>query len=138
MSGAGETGFAGVLETCLYHSAAEGEAIEEFYVGALGLRVVSRWKGALALRIGTGVLLLFEREALAERDGPIAAHGAGGRGHACLLAPGASYEEWRERLAASAIEITHDHDWEGGRRSFYLHDPAGNLIEIADGDLWPA
>ena len=138
MSAGRAGGFTGVLETCLYHSAAAAGAIEDFYVGTLGLRVVSRWKGALAMRVGTGVLLLFERESLAERGGPIAAHGSQGPGHACLLAPGAAYEEWRARIEASGIEVTHDHEWDGGHRSFYFHDPADNLIEIADGDLWPA
>ena len=84
------------------------------------------------------MLLLFERESLAERDGPIADHGTEGPGHACLLAAGADeYDAWRERLIAAGVEITHDHEWEGGCRSFYFNDPAGNLLEIADGDLWP-
>jgi catechol 2,3-dioxygenase-like lactoylglutathione lyase family enzyme len=43
----------------------------------------------------------------------------------------------RERLADGGVEITHEHEWDGGGRSFYFHDPAGNLIEIADRDLWP-
>ena len=50
---------------------------------------------------------------------------------------GSSTTGWRERLGAAGVEITHEHDWEGGRRSLYFHDPAGNLLEIADGDLWP-
>jgi catechol 2,3-dioxygenase-like lactoylglutathione lyase family enzyme len=131
--------FAGVLETSLYHDAAEGEAVQSFYAELLGLPVVSRWPGGFALRVGPGVLLLFERETVAERDGPIADHGSTGPGHACLLAPGdAAYEAWRERLAAAAIEITHEQEWASGRRSFYFKDPAGNLLEIADGDIWPA
>jgi hypothetical protein len=27
--------------------------------------------------------------------------------------------------------------WERGPRSFYLEDPAGNLLEIAEADMWP-
>ena len=65
MSAGDAGGFTGVLETCLYYSAAAGEAIEEFYLDTLGLRVVSRWRGALAMRVGAGVLLLFERGELA-------------------------------------------------------------------------
>ena len=41
------------------------------------------------------------------------------------------------RFASAALEITHEHEWNEGRRSFYFNDPAGNLLEIADGDLWP-
>ena len=82
--------------------------------------------------------MLFEREGLAERDTPIAAHGTVGPGHACLLlGERAAYESWRGRLAAAEIEITHEHEWDGAHRSLYFEDPAGNLLEIADGDLWP-
>jgi len=131
-------GFDGLLETSLYYPAADGERIERFYTETLGLRVVSSWKGALALRVGAGLLLLFERESLAERDSPMAAHGSEGPGHICLLATGeGEYTAWRERLAAAGVEITYEHEWGGGERSFYFDDPVGNLLEIADGDLWP-
>ena len=130
--------FAGVLETSLYHDGSESEAIERFYGELLGLSAVSRWPGGIAYRTGAGVLLLFEREALATRDSPISAHGTDGPGHACLVVDGpAAYDAWRERLTADGIEITHEHGWEAGLRSLYFSDPAGNLLEIADGDLWP-
>ena len=132
-------GFCGILETSLYHAGSQADEVERFYVELLGLRPVSRWPGGIALRVGAAVLLLFDRELLAEREGPISEHGSNGPGHACLLAPdGASYEAWRERLSAGGVEITHEHDWAGGRRSLYFRDPAGNLLEIADGDLWPS
>ena len=137
MSGDGPQ-FSGVLETSLYHDAAASEAIERFYAEILGLDPVSRWPGGVAYRVGDVVLLLFEREGLADRDSPIAAHGTVGPGHACLVVAGAGpYEEWRTRIAATGIEITHEHEWGDGYRSFYFNDPAGNLLEIADGDLWP-
>jgi catechol 2,3-dioxygenase-like lactoylglutathione lyase family enzyme len=104
----------------------------------LGLVAVSRWPGGIAYRIGPGVLLLFEREALAARDSPIAAHGSSGPGHACLVVDGpGDYDAWHELLRAHNVEITHEHDWDNGLRSLYFADPAGNLLEIADGDLWP-
>ena len=107
--------FEGLLETCLYHDTAQRPEVERFYGEVLGLQLV------------------------AERSGPISAHGSHGPGHACLLAGGAGrYEAWRRRLEAEGVEITHEHAWGGERRSFYFADPAGNLLEIADGDLWPA
>jgi catechol 2,3-dioxygenase-like lactoylglutathione lyase family enzyme len=130
-------GFDGVLETSIYHSVSETAAVERFYVELLGLPVVSRWPGGIALRVGAGVLLLFERETVAERSGPIAEHGSNGPGHLCLLTDRDGYEAWRDSVAAAAIELTHEQDWPGGHRSFYFKDPAGNLLEIADGDLWP-
>ena len=137
-------GYAGILETALYYDAAEGEAVERFYAEILGLREVSRWPGGTAFRLGAGsgasagVLLLFEREATASREGPIAAHGSSGPGHVCLLAPdSATYEHRKRELAAAGIEITHEEHWGDGVRSFYFADPAGNLIEIAEADIWP-
>ena len=135
----GGTSFGGVLETSLYHGATEAEEIERFYSELLGLVLVSRWPGGLAFRVGPGVLLLFERETTATREGPIADHGSTGPGHACLIATGGeAYESRRERLVAAGVEITHEQEWQGGRRSFYFKDPAGNLLEVADGDIWPA
>jgi catechol 2,3-dioxygenase-like lactoylglutathione lyase family enzyme len=133
----GSPRFHGVLETAVYHDRAQAREVERFYAELLGLPVVARWPGGVALRIGAGVLLLFDREALAEREGPIADHGATGPGHACLQASPGTYDGWLELLGRAGVEITHEHEWDGGQRSLYFHDPAGNLIEIADGDLWP-
>jgi catechol 2,3-dioxygenase-like lactoylglutathione lyase family enzyme len=130
-------GLVGVLETALYHETAERDAIERFYGDVLGLPAVAGWDDGVAFRVGGGVLLLFDREQLALRAGPIADHATHGAGHACLLARGSDdLERWRELLEAAGVEILYDHDW-GERRSFYFKDPAANLLEIADGDLWP-
>jgi catechol 2,3-dioxygenase-like lactoylglutathione lyase family enzyme len=129
--------FETVLETSLYHDSTERAEIEGFYSQTLGLRQVSSWPDGLAFRVGAAVLLLFDRQGVARRDGPIAAHGSSGPGHACLVATPAAYEGWKRQLAERGVEITHEHEWDSGRRSFYFQDPAGNLLEIADGDLWP-
>ena len=44
----------------------------------------------------------------------------------------AAVERWKEALPAEN-EVT----WKNGVRSFYFRDPADNLLEIAEGDLWP-
>ena len=80
---------------------------------------------------------MFDRDLIAERDGPVADHGTTGPGHACLTAADGGYDELRERLAERGVEVTHDHEWSAGKRSFYFKDPAGNLLEVADSDLWP-
>ena len=129
--------FDGVLETALYHDSLAREAVERFYGDLLGLPAVAGWEDGVAFRVGTGVLLLFDRGRLAERGGPVADHGTSGPGHVCLQATGGEYERWREHLEAAGVEIVHDSDWSGGGRSFYFKDPAGNLVEIADRDIWP-
>ncbi len=128
----------GVLETVLYYPEAERGRIHEFYGGTLALREVAGWPDGTAYRLGAGVLLLFCRELLAERDGPIAAHGSRGPGHTCLLAEPGTYETWRRRLEGAGVEITHEEQWSEGKRSFYFEDPAGNLLEVAEADIWPA
>jgi catechol 2,3-dioxygenase-like lactoylglutathione lyase family enzyme len=127
-----------VLETALYHEPSERAPMERFYCELLGLPAVARWPDGVALRLGPGVLLLFDRARLADREGPIADHGTKGPGHVCLTARGDGYDAARRRVAEAGVEIAHDHEWDGGGRSFYFRDPAGNLVEIADSDLWPA
>jgi catechol 2,3-dioxygenase-like lactoylglutathione lyase family enzyme len=127
----------GVLETSLYHAHAERDDVTAFYAETLGLDEVARWDDGVAFRVGAGVLLLFDRDRLTARDSPIADHGTAGPGHACLLTDPRGLEAWRRRLADAGVTITHEHDWGGERHSIYFHDPAGNLLEIADGDLWP-
>ena len=127
----------GVLETSLYHDSADRDRVERFYGEALELPLVASWADGLAFRLGSGVLLLFDRERIADRDEPPAQHGTAGPGHACFVVGQEDYEPWRERIDDAGAEITHEHDWGEGLRSFYFNDPAGNLLEIANGDLWP-
>ena len=51
--------------------------------------------------------------------------------------PRSDYEGFSERLRDAGIEIIHEQEWREGRRSFYFRDPAGNLLEVAGGDIWP-
>jgi catechol 2,3-dioxygenase-like lactoylglutathione lyase family enzyme len=40
-------------------------------------------------------------------------------------------------LVDDAVPIVEEIEWDNGVRSFYFHDPAGNVLEIAGGDMWP-
>jgi catechol 2,3-dioxygenase-like lactoylglutathione lyase family enzyme len=137
MSADAPSPLSGVLETALYYEPGQREEMEGLYRDVLGLKLVARWGDGTALRIGGGVLLLFDREKLATRDEPPADHGSHGPDHSCLLAPEGAYEAWKARLADHGIEIAHEATWSEGLRSFYFRDPAGNLLEIAEADIWP-
>ena len=63
-------GVAGILESALYYPHALREEVLRFYDETLGLRRVAGWDDGTAYRLGGAVLLLFDRDLVAERDGP--------------------------------------------------------------------
>jgi catechol 2,3-dioxygenase-like lactoylglutathione lyase family enzyme len=122
-----------VLETVLYHASGEEDELARFYGDVLEL---PRIGGGLTFRVGPGMLLLFNRERSSVQSTP-PPHGASGRVHTCFVASADDYERWKQRVADHGIPILEERTWDNGVRSFYFHDPAGNVLEIADGDLWP-
>jgi catechol 2,3-dioxygenase-like lactoylglutathione lyase family enzyme len=128
----------GILETALSFGHDEAEETLAFYRDTLGLNEVANWREGTVFRLGLGVLLLFDRELLDENDAPVAQHGTSGVGHVCFLAAPDHYEGMRERLTEAGVEVEHDHEWNDHRRSFYFRDPAGNLLEVANSDIWPS
>ena len=129
--------YAGVLETVLCYDHGDRSAMHSFYDDVLELQRVAGFESGTAYRLGPGVLLIFDRDVLSESNSPVSEHGSTGPGHACILAAPDRYDEVRARLAREGVEITHDQEWPGGGRSFYFRDPAKNLLEVADRDLWP-
>lgn len=125
---------AGILETVVYCTSANAEETRRFYRDVLGLEPVR--EGSAAHRIGSGVFLLFNADESSVQNSP-PAHGARGRVHTCFLAADGDYEEWKARLAEHGVEITEEIRWPSGPRSFYFDDPAGNVLEIAEADMWP-
>jgi len=122
----------GILETVLYFAPGEEEAMERFYGETLGLPRATDG----AYRIGDGLVLLFDRERAVRKESP-PPHGTSGAAHVAFVAAPGEYEAWREHVAASGVPILQELTWERGPRSFYFHDPAGNVLEIAEGDMWP-
>lgn len=122
----------GVYETVVY--ASDLEAATAFYRDVLGLREVD--DGAFRLDNG-GVLLLFDPARSAQPGRLVPSHGpSAGSVHVAFAVD--ELEPWRERLAAAGVEIEHEHEWaRGGGRSLYVRDPAGNSVELVEGDLWP-
>ncbi len=123
----------GVLESVLYCTTETEEATARFYEDVLGLRRVSRW----GYRLGHQVFLLFNGDETRDQEWP-PPHGASGAGHICFTVPPEGYDRWKEHVRAQDIEIIDETDWSRGVHSFYFKDPAGNVLEISNGDMWPA
>jgi catechol 2,3-dioxygenase-like lactoylglutathione lyase family enzyme len=121
-----------VYETIVY--APDFEAGVAFYRDVLGLRQVTA--GGFRLDDG-GMLLLFDPAESSQPGRIVPSHGpAEGSVHVAFSVE--SLEPWRERLREHGVEIEHEHEWpRGGARSFYVRDPAGNSVELVEGDLWP-
>ncbi len=125
-----------VYETVLY--AADVDRTEAFYRSVLGLGAVTPPDAhSAALRLGDGsVLLIFDpaRSALAGRTVP--SHGATGAGHVALRVPDGQLEQWLARLRRLGVALEQDQRWPGGGRSLYVRDPAGNSVELVEGEIW--
>ena len=125
---------AGVLETVVYCTTGDEEATRAFYRDVLGLNPFG--PASAGHRVGQDVFLLFNRDVTSRQDWP-PPHGAVGPVHTCFLAAPGEYELWKADLEAKDVELVNETTWDSGLRSFYFEDPAGNMLEIAEGDLWP-
>jgi catechol 2,3-dioxygenase-like lactoylglutathione lyase family enzyme len=126
---------AGILETVVYCTTENEADTRRFYRDVLGLTPLR--EGSSGHRVGTGVFLLFNRDTTSSQDGP-PPHGAVGPVHTCFLAAPGDYERWRAELEARGVEIIDETEWDSGTRSLYFEDPAGNMLEIAEKDMWPS
>ncbi len=128
-------GIRGLYETVLYAEDVPGVAA--FYAEALGLRVVEGPdKLAAAIRVPDGgLLLLFDPRLASQPDRPVPSHGTTGAGHVAFAVD--SLAGWAERLAAVGVELEREVTWSDRGRSLYVRDPAGNSVELVEGDLWP-
>ena len=127
-------GLTGVLETVLYFQ--DQDRAEAFYSDVLGFRLLDKEPGrSLFYRAGSSVLLLFHPRAT-RSGGKLPPHGAEGSIHVCFQAPPAVYESWKAHLARRGVPVLHEARWPQGL-SFYFEDSEGNLLEIANADIWP-
>ena len=123
-----------VLETVLYFS--DQDRAETFYSDVLGFRLLDKEPGrSLFYRAGSSVLLLFHPGAT-RSGGKLPAHGASGSIHVCFQAPPDVYEGWKTHLRRNGVDILHEAKWPEAL-SFYFEDSEGNLLEIANADMWP-
>jgi len=124
----------GILETALY--VADLDRAERFYRDVLALRQIGKEPGRhVFFRLGSGVLLLFRADRT-RQAGSLPSHGADGEIHVCFLVSPADYETWKRHIQGHEIAIQREVAWPQGR-SFFFRDPDGNLLELADADIWP-
>jgi catechol 2,3-dioxygenase-like lactoylglutathione lyase family enzyme len=123
-----------VLETVLYYTSGQEDELARFYGELLELHRVG---DGLTFRIGSGLLLFFDTDRSVLQSTP-PPHGAHGSIHTCFVTAREDYQRWKQGLMDDGVPILEEREWDNGIRSFYFHDPSGNLLEIADGDLWPA
>jgi catechol 2,3-dioxygenase-like lactoylglutathione lyase family enzyme len=81
------------------------------------------------------VLLLFRAERT-RHSASVPPHGADGEIHVCFTIAPEEYEAWKARIRNHGIAIAQEIEWPAGR-SFYFRDPDGNLLELANADIWP-
>ena len=125
----------GVLETILYCDSSNEGDVRRFYGEVMGFRQLAF---DFAYRVGSEnhVLLIFNRDETVHQDKP-PPHGATGKVHTCFTAAPGTYEGWKTYLGDLGIPPHDEITWGNGMRSFYFDDPAGNVLEIAEGDFWP-
>jgi catechol 2,3-dioxygenase-like lactoylglutathione lyase family enzyme len=124
----------GILETVLYCDSSNEAAVRSFYLDVMGFSPLFDF----SYRVGVGqhVFLVFNSDETEHRTSP-PTHGARGSGHVCFTAASDSYEAWKDYLREQNVACTRELTWGNGMRSFYFEDPAGNVLEIAEGDFWP-
>ncbi len=124
-----------VLETTLYVS--DVARAVAFYRDVLGLRPLDEFseRGA-AFQAGPSVLLLFRADLCLSMD-ELPRHGAIGPGHVAFRVHPDEVPRWRQYLNERGVEIVKEKMFGENSPSLYLHDPDGNVIEIAVATIWP-
>jgi catechol 2,3-dioxygenase-like lactoylglutathione lyase family enzyme len=127
-----------VYETVLY--AEDVAATAAFYAEVLGLRLVDGPDElAAAFRLDDGgVLLIFDPGRSARPGRPVPSHGTEGASHLAFAVGAGELDAAAEELRERGVEIEREVDWPQGGRSIYVRDPAGNSVELVEGDLWPS
>lgn len=125
-----------IHETVLY--AEQLETAIEFYTRVFEFEPITLSDRGVSFRINPqSVLLIFQPQlAATDTDGQVPPHGATGPGHICFAVEKGALAPWAERLTELGIAIEMERGWDTGARSIYFRDPAGNSVEIADGDIW--
>jgi catechol-2,3-dioxygenase len=103
------------------------EVLERFYCDVFGMSVISREGDRIWLACGTHTRLGIWRPGFKEFGD------RGGRHvHFALSAAPGTLDRLHERLGERGVEHRGPVEHEGGDRSLYTEDPAGNVVEVWD------
>lgn len=126
--------FTQIKETCLYVH--DLDASESFYVGKLGLELISKVESRhVFFKAGSSVLLCFIAS-VTQQENSLPPHGAKGIIHMALEVLPELYIQSKREVEEAGIEIVHEQSWPNNMKSFYFKDPDGHLIEIVPKGLW--
>ena len=124
-----------VYETVVY--ASDVDHATAFYRDVLQLRQIDgpdRYSAALRLNDGS-VLLIFDPPVRRWPDG-VPAHGALGPGHIAFRVGHGALVGWRRRLSELGVALEQEQRWGDHGESLYFRDPAGNSVELVEGEIW--
>jgi catechol 2,3-dioxygenase-like lactoylglutathione lyase family enzyme len=126
----------GVYETVLY--AEDVVAAHAFYADMLGLTALGGpgELGTFFRLPGGTMLLVFDPRRSAQAGRAVPSHGALGPGHVAFSVAAGELEAWRERFAAHGVAIEHEAHDPTGTGQLYVRDPAGNSVELVEGEIW--
>jgi catechol 2,3-dioxygenase-like lactoylglutathione lyase family enzyme len=124
-----------VYETVLY--ASDVDAAVAFYRDILRLRQIDGPdEHSAALRLGDAVLLIFDPARSSQVGRAVPAHGASGAGHVAFGVDPGTLVSWRRRLSEHGVALEQEQRWGDRGESLYFRDPAGNSVELVEGDIW--
>ncbi len=126
-----------VYETIIY--ARDVPAVTAFYRDVLGLALVDGLDEIGAgFRLASGaMLLIFDPRKSSAPGRPAPSHGADGAGHIAFQVDASQLRSWHDHFRELGIEIEQERSTENRRRQIYVRDPAGNSVELVEGELWP-
>jgi catechol 2,3-dioxygenase-like lactoylglutathione lyase family enzyme len=109
-----------------------------FYSEVLGLPLLEEpdeLAAVLGLEDGS-VLLIFNPALSAAPGRRVPSHGAEGAGHVAFAVRDGELDAYAEDLRLRGVEVEREIEWKPGARSVYVRDPAGNSVELVEGELW--